>query len=477
MVDDLPSYNDKLYSEVFLWIILAVSVILFLSNFGIGGVIGKGVASFGFGVIGMCAYLFPVVLLVGSFFAVSNKGNSVAVIKVISVIVLLMCICLGLELFHNGADTIGAAEAYRQSAEEKLGGGFFGGLFAKLLVSGFGLIGAYIIDFSLIVICLILITGKSAFKGVREGSRRATMRTKLAMEEAAVRRKREAEREEEEFKIGRGVTLDTKLTEAPVNVKNPSQDMNEVDIRTINPDAGAVESVERVALRAGDESSVSIFERGEAEPQQVQQIQPVQQPEPERKTARRAKKENIVELKAEPETVEAKPENITTRPEPVTARPEPAAARREPATAVPEAAAKPVSHAPAREIISDDGYKYPTTDLLKAPKANTGKGQGDYLQETAEKLEQTLHNFGVKAKVTDATCGPSVTRYEIQPEPGVKVSKIVNLADDIKLNLAAADIRIEAPIPGKAAVGIEVPNKENTPVTLRELMESPEFKK
>ena len=79
--------------------------------------------------------------------------------------------------------------------------------------------------------------------------------------------------------------------------------------------------------------------------------------------------------------------------------------------------------------------------------------------------------------VTNVSCGPSVTRYELQPEQGVKVSKIVGLADDIKLNLAAADIRIEAPIPGKAAVGIEVPNKENVAVLLRDLLESEEFKK
>ena len=92
------------------------------------------------------------------------------------------------------------------------------------------------------------------------------------------------------------------------------------------------------------------------------------------------------------------------------------------------------------------------------------------------KLQTTLQNFGVNVTVTNVSCGPSVTRYELQPEMGVKVSKIVGLADDIKLNLAAADIRIEAPIPGKAAVGIEVPNKENSAVMLRDLLESQEFK-
>ena len=106
---------------------------------------------------------------------------------------------------------------------------------------------------------------------------------------------------------------------------------------------------------------------------------------------------------------------------------------------------------------------------------NKGGESDASLRETAMKLQQTLQNFGVQVTVTNVSCGPAVTRYELQPEMGVKVSKIVGLADDIKLNLAAADIRIEAPIPGKAAVGIEVPNKENSAVMLRDLLETGEF--
>ena len=120
-------------------------------------------------------------------------------------------------------------------------------------------------------------------------------------------------------------------------------------------------------------------------------------------------------------------------------------------------------------------YHTPPLNLLK--KGKKGGGDSDeHLRATALKLEQTLQNFGVGVHVTNASCGPSVTRYELQPEQGVKVSRIVGLADDIKLNLAVADLRIEAPIPGKAAVGIEVPNSENTAVMLGDLLESKEFK-
>ena len=120
-------------------------------------------------------------------------------------------------------------------------------------------------------------------------------------------------------------------------------------------------------------------------------------------------------------------------------------------------------------------YKCPPLSLLQHGKRGGGESDA-HLRETAMKLQQTLENFGVNVTITNVSCGPSVTRYELQPEMGVKVSKIVGLADDIKLNLAVADLRIEAPIPGKAAVGIEVPNSENTAVMLRDLLESDEFK-
>lgn len=121
-------------------------------------------------------------------------------------------------------------------------------------------------------------------------------------------------------------------------------------------------------------------------------------------------------------------------------------------------------------------YEFPPLELLSRPKKSSKGVSDSELKETAIKLQQTLQSFGVGVTITNVSCGPAVTRYELQPEQGVKVSKITNLADDIKLNLAAADIRIEAPIPGKAAVGIEVPNKENSAVMFRELIEGKEFK-
>jgi len=121
-------------------------------------------------------------------------------------------------------------------------------------------------------------------------------------------------------------------------------------------------------------------------------------------------------------------------------------------------------------------YEHPSPELLHKNINSIGKnGDKKDLLNSANKLQETLGSFGVEAKVIQVTKGPSVTRFELQPHVGVKVSKIVNLADDIALNLAASGVRIEAPIPGKAAVGIEVPNKELSAVFLREVIESEEF--
>ena len=126
-------------------------------------------------------------------------------------------------------------------------------------------------------------------------------------------------------------------------------------------------------------------------------------------------------------------------------------------------------------VVEDEHYEYPPVELLSKSKAKTLKGGAKALTDTATKLQKTLYSFGVSAKVENVSVGPAITRYELKPAEGVRVSKIANLADDIALNLAAETIRIEAPIPGKQAVGIEVPNKEKETVHLREILESKEF--
>ena len=125
--------------------------------------------------------------------------------------------------------------------------------------------------------------------------------------------------------------------------------------------------------------------------------------------------------------------------------------------------------------VEDEHYEYPPIEILSKGTKRTIKGGAKSLTDTATKLQKTLYSFGVSARVENVSVGPAITRYELKPAEGVRVSKIANLADDIALNLAAETIRIEAPIPGKQAVGIEVPNKQKEAVHLREVLDSKEF--
>lgn len=128
------------------------------------------------------------------------------------------------------------------------------------------------------------------------------------------------------------------------------------------------------------------------------------------------------------------------------------------------------------EPVEMPAYQLPSVSLLREPNGGAGVVTPDELRQNAQRLVETLQSFGVQTRITDISRGPAVTRYELQPSAGVRISKITTLADDIALNLAASGVRIEAPIPGKAAVGIEIPNQKVTPVTLREVIDSDEFK-
>ena len=149
-----------------------------------------------------------------------------------------------------------------------------------------------------------------------------------------------------------------------------------------------------------------------------------------------------------------------------------AAAMEKPAASEQAAASAPAEEA---ETVEAYQYQYPSIELFERAPEETDVGAQDELKANAQKLVDTLESFGVRTRVLDISRGPSVTRYEVQPMAGVKISRITSLADDIALNLAVADVRMEAPIPGKPAVGIEVPNHKKTPVYIRSVFESQAF--
>lgn len=531
--------------EVILWIIVAVSILLFISNFGIGGTIGNAVSRFFFGIMGLIAYVFPVLLLVGTFFAVSNRGNRVATVKLVAMILFDLFLCMLIELLTKGSAVDGAAAAYSYSFEHRTGGGFIGGLLAWIFCPNFGLAGSYVIDAIMLIISLVLITERSALRGMqkggkkvyesaRSGNERHKERVRIQREEREQRREEQALRRMDR-KV-EGVAIDTRVLPRQ-NVIEHSDEISELNAEdylempevreekivpltsdggyppaeNLTPSAFSDEALAAVTPEASQNISAWTPETETARgaswntaPAEASWDVATEPEDPWSTTASQEQKDPWSSA-AEPEdswsTASAQeqkeswgsaagPENAweAAAPKVQLKEPQEASAAVSPAetkavsgigenaghtTSAPAASGESVS---AEQMPPERPYVFPPADLLTKA-ANKAGDSRQHLQETAMKLQQTLKNFGVNVTITNISCGPAVTRYELQPEMGVKVSKIVNLADDIKLNLAAADIRIEAPIPGKAAIGIEVPNKENVMVSFRELVESEEFKK
>lgn len=454
--------------EVILWGVIAVSLVLFISNFGVGGRLGNSLSSFFFGMFGLVAYIFPIVLFAGSFFGVSNKDNPFAILKLIAAILFFIFICLFSELIVSKSAVMTPKEAFQYSSSRKAGGGIVGGCLAYILVPAFGIIGAYIIDIIVLIITMVLITERSALKGVQKGSRKVYETARENTEryqEIREQRQEEKARRRMDRKVS-GVSPDTRITTAKNNSK--TDELNEIKMENY-PELCEVKEEKKVKISPNPKKE-AVF------PPEPELAFPAQESPAD------ASLDDLVihgEFDA-PVKKTSVPVKLASPSPAVSASPEPAKHEKPVATVTPEPETKledevrEVENA-IEESTETKEYVFPPIDLLKAPSGKKSGNTKEEVRETAMKLQQTLKNFGVNVTVTDVSCGPAVTRYEIQPEMGVKVSKIVNLADDIKLNLAAADIRIEAPIPGKAAVGIEVPNKENVMVPFRELVESEEF--
>ncbi|WP_195609537.1 FtsK/SpoIIIE family DNA translocase [Mediterraneibacter glycyrrhizinilyticus] len=475
-----------LHGEIIILCVLAVCIFLMISCFGLGGIAGEICSSVIFGLFGWVGYVIPILIFGVVAFLISNKGNTHAYIKTAAAIVLVCLVAAFLELVVNSyTPGTGLMEHYRQASIRKDAGGLLGGAQVQLLCPMLGVVGAYIAIVILAVISVILITERSLLKPLSHGGKRVYEDAKIRHETAAIRaaKKREERRqtrvlrlealqaeaekervqkqneEKKESKKARrqdqkvsGVSFATTLSDGTSKRKSP-------EVQELIPDLPMDEKPQDIPFpfdeTQGDDLPETAFvinradDRIEAEQAEETNIWG-EEPrtldsevnDGEQVSASPAKKkttkQDIQEIAAETQNVEAEIKEKEEQPKPV--------------------------------------YKIPPLRLLKRGK----KGGGDsdaHLRATALKLEQTLQNFGVKVHVTNASCGPSVTRYEIQPEQGVKVSKIVGLADDIKLNLAVTDLRIEAPIPGKAAVGIEVPNSENSAVMLRDLLEAEDFQK
>ncbi len=458
-------------SEVILLAILAVCILLFISNFGIGGFLGAKVSGLSFGLFGMMAYLVPICVFVGAAFYVSNRDNGIAMIKLIAGILFVSFLCLFVELIVGNGKSYSILKSFQFAVEHRSGGGALGGLLAGVLCPAIGKVGAYVVDVITLIISLVILTERSFLGGVKKGSRKVYDSAKEHREVRELRRE-----EQEQRRINRkaeGVVFDTKIQ--PMPPKN-SDNISEL---TLSEEFHTDGSMVEIAADPIENEKKPQLQKSEIESEKEEKIH--------KKTKRGRKAQEVSMPSDGMQEISISMPSDDMQEIPVTMSSQ--QSQEESISMSADELQKNPTSIQSEEMDKDaifiqaQGSKdavrrhvFPPVSLLK-PGDSAKNDNRQQLQETAIQLQQILKNFGVNVTVTDVSCGPSVTRYELQPELGVKVSKIVNLADDIKLNLAAADIRIEAPIPGKAAVGIEVPNKENIMVRFRELIEAPEFQK
>ena len=472
-------------NEILLIVCLALAIVLFLCNFGVVGSIGNAVSNFMFGLFGLTAYIAPIIIFLAIAFGMSNVGDNIATRKLVSGVVLFILVSMVCELFGAQlaqADSYQVKEIYERCSEHHSGGGIIAGSLVYLSYQFLGMVGTVLLILVVGIICMVIVTEKSFIGGVKKQGQRVYERSmedaayrrerakerQLAMEEKRAKEKERRRQKEEELENEKILRMDKKVSGVMIDTAlGKEKDKEKEEAQKARDD------IHEIMLHMEDDETDEMSER-----QPVREAHSYHYIENESDALNEIRIHGAVDETEEDEYIGEPTINQSVYDkEPIIHKD--VISETYGHTSTPGNAMTPVAD---RERVQDRQpkaarpYKFPSINLLSK---GSGKKSGDSareLKETAERLRQTLDTFGVKVTVTDISQGPSVTRYELQPELGVKVSKIVGLADDIKLNLAATDIRIEAPIPGKAAVGIEVPNKENSAVAFRELVESQEFK-
>ncbi len=375
------------------------------------------------GLFGVCAILWPILLLYIAIVTALDRHDNKMGMKIILMVIIIILVSAAVYVFSNEYRQVPFWQeltALYSDGMQRRGAGFFSGLLGIPLVAGLGSIGAKIVVMLLLFVAIMVLTGTSLIKLFRVVAKPAGAVT-AAVGSARDRRREERNRAMEDIDI----SLDKEeLPQHPVQSPGRPRQRNE-----------KLEELEKVFA-----------------------IQPS-------------------EKKKKAEKEEPSPGNL---PDPVAAV---AAAQQIPAARQEEAApgrgasiGTPVQMTLLPEDPPRDGsYHFPPVSMLEASKTPNEADVTEELQTNGRLLVETLKSFGVQTKIVDICRGPTVTRYELQPAPGVKISKITNLSDDLAMNLAATGVRIEAPIPGKAAVGVEVPNKRSSTVRMRELIESSSF--
>ncbi len=417
--------SRQLYSV--LWFTLAIFLIFVV--FIKGENLWTVIHDFMFRMFGFTAYIYPFLLGVVAIIFATDKLSSNINAKIIESIVLVVLIgsLIGVVLTKPDEFTgsmFGTKLADAWLLKQKFGGGLLGTLIGFPIGLAFGKTGAVITLILLVFVFIMIITGThliALFKAIAKPAQVVSEQATSAFAERAAREDvRSAEKpKKKEIKVIKGFDVDMPVDEPEKEKKKHSLD--EIQQKLVESYNGEENTTGEQYIPVDDIDAV-----GDA--------------------LDVAKEENDKEAVI--------PERITVDFQKET-------------DAVAEEISENTDNMPI--------YKFPPINLLESINSSNSKTVAAELESTAQRLVETLQSFGVETKVINVSRGPTVTRYELQPKAGVKISKITNLADDIALNLATAGVRIEAPIPNKAAVGIEVPNRASATVGVREIIESTTF--
>ena len=430
--------KSKLDINVAVVFMFFISILLAILIYTKSGYIGEHLSPILGGIMGSIKYIIPIgTFLIAIYMTTEDKEYLIS--KLIQYGIFLICIATMLAVFQfsNGnldvnGDFSTVVERGYELGESNNGGGAIGTALASVLIGLLGEIGTVILCIGVGAILLVFIFGikpaemiadfidnrreeKEERRAEREEARLARIKEKEENEVVRKETKKERRLREKEEQRREAEELAEQLT---INLNDASEDDN-----------GKNKKLKKYDHKDDDIIPFSI--------------------------GGKRKKEEEKE-KANPDVLEANlfKEEQETKEEKV----------------------KQVLQLEHTLTVEDEHYEFPPIQLLAEGEKKGVKGGKKAVADTATKLQKTLYSFGVSAKVENVSVGPAITRYELKPAEGVRVSKIANLADDIALNLAAETIRIEAPIPGKQAVGIEIPNKENEIVPLRDIIDSDTFK-
>lgn len=472
-----------LKEEAILILSFLVSLLLLLSNLGFCGIVGEGLSQGLVFLFGSFSVLFPFVLFFLVAFTMANRNNPMIMRKIPFICFLYIFLGAFLPVLVLGKSI---PEDLTDLLTE---GGVLPGIFLLFLKQFLGSLGAMIVLFFAVLLCLVMITEKplmslfalfsvqTAEKAGRRAKSDLQRISQTAREALEVRRSRREEREAdfqttdfhlEDFKEEREVSLleaeenkekkalrsDLLSVKEELDLINSKKEDWKEDSFTVE---GLSDSSEVEELFPEDVSEIDAVPKSQSLKKQSLKKQsmkeePLDEEELKKRLLQGDPSSRVV-YTADGRRIASDNENLQKRIQ---------EKKEEELTvdSVPEKAAKP--------------YVFPPLSLLKRSHSQEEEKRSE-IEKNAQTLKETLKSFGITVSISNVSVGPSVTRYELQPEQGVKLAKIVSLSNDIKMRLAAADIRIEAPIPGKSAVGIEVPNKNSQVVYLGDILSSPAF--